>query len=294
MAGTTLVTPALAASPLDEWIVGIGWFVGPNPDPDTDFIAFFNGGIEQFSVHLTAGRLLEVRRGATVIATGTTILPNNDWAYWEFKALIHPSAGSYELRIDGAVELSGTGLNTALGGINDADTVKFVGNTNQRFDDIYILDTVAGERADFLGPQVVEGLLPASEGDTLQWTPTPSGTHYIRVDDPAGSLDIADYVASATVGQEDLFEFADLNFITGEISGVAINTVVFLDGAGSRTMRAKYRSTTDAEGDADTFTVDSTRSQNRQVILEEDPSGTPDRWTVADINTGQFGVEVVT
>lgn len=290
MGGTTLVTPVLSSSPLDEWIVGIGWFTGTNPDPDTDFIAFYNGGLYQVSLHLRADRKLEVRRGATVIQTGTTILPDQDWAYIEFKALMHASAGSYEVRVDGITDMSGTGANTGSG---NADTVKFTSNGNNRFDDIYILDTVAGESVDFLGPRAVEGLLPTGEGDTLEWTTSTGGTHYILVDDPAATLSVADYVESDTVGEDDLFVLNSLSFISGDINAVAVNAVVGLDGVGSRTFRVKYRSSADAEGNGPSLLTDSPAAQDRQGIMEQDPSGTPDAWSVDDINTGQFGVEVV-
>lgn len=291
--GTTLVTPILSTSAIDEWIVGIGWYTGNNSDPDTDFIEFMNGGISQFSLHLRADRRLEVRRGSTVIETGTVVLPLQDWAYIEFKALMHTSAGSYEVRVDRITDMSGSSINSALGALNDADTVKFSSNGNNRFDDIYILDTATGVAVDFLGPKVVEGLLPTGDGDTQEWDESTGDTAYILVDDPAATLSVSDYIESATVGEDALFDFNNLSFISGEVSAVAVNAVVGLDGVGSRTFRVKYRSSADAEGNGLTLLVDSTQAQNRQGIMEQDPSGTPDAWALEDINNGQFGVEVV-
>lgn len=293
MQGTTLVTPVLSTSPLVEWIVGIGWYTGNNANPSTDFIELFNGGIRQFSLHLRADRKLEVRRGATVIETGRIVLPFQDWAYIEFRALIDPSVGSYEVRVDRITDMAADGVNTALGGITDADTIKFNSNSNNRFDDIYVLDTVSGLWGDFLGPRAVEGLVVTGDGDTQEWGPSAASVHRLLVDDPAATLSIADYVASASVGDDELFSFNSLEHISGEINAVAVNTVVGLEGVGSRTYRVKYRSATDAEGNGPTLLVDSTQSQNRQGIMERDPSGTPDVWSLEDINSGQFGVELV-
>ena len=291
--GVTLVTPALIGTPGPEWIVGMGIKLGAGIDPLADFVKFFNGGLDQFGIAFNTSRQVEVRRGTTVIATSVVTLPLNDWAYIEFKVKLDTSAGSYELRINGTTELTGSGLDTSFSNLNDADVVKFAGNSNHRFDDIYILDTADGVDKDFLGPRVVEGLLPFAEGDTLQWTPSTASTHYVLVDDPADTFDVTDYNESATVGQQDLYVMNALSKITGDINAVSINCMVGLDGVGTRTYRTFYRNKDDAEGDGPTFTVDSTLPLNQLHIMEQDPSGTPDRWTLDDILAGQFGVEVV-
>jgi len=289
-----LITPALISSPGPEWVIGMGWKNGSNPGVgDLDRIDYFNGGLRQLTLRQQTDRTLQVLRGATVLATSTTKLHVGDWQYIEFKALIHPSTGSYEVRIDGVVIMSSTAANTAEAGINDADVVRFNAISNARFDDIYILDTAGGIKTDFLGPRVVEGLLPNADGDTLEWTPSSGMDHFALVDDPVTSLSVADYVSSQTVGNDDLFSFEELEFVNGDIDAITINTVSGLEGVATRTYRVKYRSVLDAEGNGPTVTVDNTTARNLMAIMEEDPSGTPDRWAIGDINTGQFGVEVV-
>ncbi len=290
----TLVTPALIASPGPEWIVGFGLKLGSTGDDDLDFMKIFNGGLDQIAVHFRAdNRLLEVRRGATVLATTVVALPPLDWAYIEFKCLVHASAGSYELRINGTTELTASGIDTSFSNLNDADVVMFSGSANHRIDDIYILDTAGGVNADFLGPRVVEGLLPFADGDVLQWGVSAGGDHFAVVDDPASAFDVTDFNEDKVVGQKDLYVFQALSQITGDINAVAIGCMVGLDGVGSRTYKTIYRSKTDAEGDGPTFTVDSTLPLNHVHIMEQDPSGTPDRWTLDDVLAGQFGLVVV-
>ncbi len=294
VSGTTIVTFPLSASPIDEWVMGLGWFTGANPDPDTDFISFYLGGLPQLSVHLLSDRFLEVRRGTTVLETATILrLPDLDWAYIEFKALLHPSAGSYEVRVDGLTALSGTSVNTADSGLNDADTVVLRSNSNNRLDDWYILDTATGQRNDFLGPRAVEGIEVIGNGDVQDFTPSSGMDHAALVDDPPATLDANDFVESATNTDVDLFELGNLRFIKGGISGVAVNTVTGLSGVGTRTVRARYRNAADEDGSGTAYPLTSPASENRQSIFEQDPSGTPDTWAIEDINDGQFGIEVV-
>ncbi len=290
----TLVTPALIASPGPEWVIGFGLKLGSTGDEDTDFMKVFNGGLEQIAVHFRPdNRLLEIRRGSTVLATTVVALPALDWAYIEFKVKVHTSAGSYELRIDGTTELTATGIDTSESNLNDADVFMFSGSSNHRIDDIYILDTAGGVNADFLGPRVVEGLLPFADGDTLEWSLSAGSDHFALVDDPATALDVNDFNQDDTVGQADLYVFQALSQITGDINAVTVNAVAALDGVGTRTYKILYRNKDDVEGDGPTVTLDNLVTQNQLGIMEQDPSGTPDRWTLDDVLAGQFGIEVV-
>lgn len=291
--GLTLVTKPLIASPGPEWVVGFGWKLGGNPDTATDFVKFFNGGLDQLGVHISSTRFLEVRRGTTLLATGTTQLPVADWSYVEFKALLHTSAGSYELRLNGVLELSASGIDSSESNLNDADVVKFASSSNHAFDDIYILDTAGGIYSDFLGPRVVEGLLPSFDGDTTEWDPSSGSDHFALVDDPATALDTADYNESLTVGDDDLYAFQSLSRISGDINAVSVNCVVALEAAGIRTFRVKYRGADNVEGNGPTLSVESPVHENFLGIMELDPR-TSSRWSPVSINTGQFGVEVVT
>lgn len=291
--GITLVTPALIGSPSPEWVIGFGMKLGSGGDPDTDFVKLFNGGLDQIGVHFRADRTIEVRRGSTVLATSVIALPPQDWAYIEFKCLVHTSAGSYELRIDGTTELTASGIDTSQSNLNSADVVKFASISNHRFDDIYILDTAGGVNADFLGPRIVEGLLPFADGDVTQWGVSTGSDHFALVDDPAGAFDLADYNEDATVGQKDLYVFQALSHITGDINAVTVNCMVGVEGVGSRTYKTVYRNKDDVEGDGPTLTIATPIPLNQLHIFEQDPSGTPDRWALDDILAGQFGLEVV-
>src|SRR5262245_42384738 len=105
---------------------------------------------EGTTVHLelnidSTGHLL-LKRGTTTIATGTTVLALGSWYYLELKAVIHDTAGSYEVRIDGLTEaaLTASGVDTRNGGTTGQwDNVYLGGGTNgeNHADDLYVCDS---------------------------------------------------------------------------------------------------------------------------------------------------------
>lgn len=287
----TFVTPSLGSQA--TWTVGFGLYLGATPDPDDDYIALMTGGVEQIRLAINADRTLVVKRGSTTLETGTTVLPSSTWVYIEFQCTVHTSTGAYEVRINESAEMSDTGVNTAEAGSNNADIVKIsIDSASLRCDDIYILDDQGTYDNDFLGDSVIEGLLPNGEGASLDWTPSTASTHYVLVDDPATSYNSTDFVSSDTIGHQDLYDFEDLSFITGSIRGVFVNMMASMDAIGSRELKAAYRNSGGSVDYGDDFTVNGVSTFEYISVLEQNPiSAAP--WAVADIDDGQFGVEVV-
>lgn len=286
----TFTTPSLGLQ--NTWTFGAAFYVPSAPTATNNYVTFFRSGVEQLRVRINSSRQVEVVRGSTVLATGATTLPASTWFYLEVQATLHTSTGAYEVRINEVTEVSGTGANTAGSGSNGADAVKFVAVTDACIDDVYVNDDQGGVNDDFLGDQVVEGILPASDGASSQWTPSTGTDHYAVVDDPANSLNTSDYLSSSTVGQKEYFSMASLAYIQGGVNAVTALVMAANDSVGSRTVKTKFRSSGGSEADGDTLTVSGTNNFEQLAVWDENPV-TAGAWASTEVDGGQFGFELV-
>ena len=103
-------------------IWGFAWKAVSSSDPmyislqDTTTVQCvlrFTGGIPYF------------QRGSTTIATGTQVITTSAWNYYEIKLTVHPSAGSFEVRVNGVVQMSGSGVNTRVTANNQVNQYGF-------------------------------------------------------------------------------------------------------------------------------------------------------------------------
>jgi len=258
---------------------------------------FTDGATCQLGLGVTNARQLCVYRGttATVIATGTTALLSNNWTYLEFKAVIHNTSGTYEVRINGSStpELVATGQNTRTTANNQLTGFQWIvgsGSGNTGHDDIYALDTTgAAPFTDYLGEVRVQTLAPSGAGSSTQWTPL-SSTNVSNVDDTLLSNPFdqdATYNSSSTAGQIDLFAVQDLSG-TPTVYAVAVSWDARKDDAGARSVRAKLKSGA-TTGNGPTKTMNSSYTSYQDVFLT-DPN-TAAAWTGAAVNAIEAGYE---
>jgi len=262
------------------------------------------GGTEQVHIEFVNNSgSFEIRllRGATTLATTSSAFAYGVWHYFEVKVNVHTSTGSYEIRQNESTVSSGSGLNTANSGSNQADifAMRFTSNvsTTVLIDDIYVLDTTGGVNDDFRGDSIVQGLLPSSNGSTIQWTnDAGAGSNFENVDDAANAAPdeagAGGTNSSDTNGQIDLYNMQDATQVQGAVHFVQLGVQLGMSAAGSRNVKTKYR-------DPDTTVVDTgvTHNVNTTVfdeftqVLDTNPNGSIP-WDVSDIDGGQFGVEV--
>lgn len=163
-------------------------------------------------------------------ATGTTALSLSTWYYLELVITSDLTSGTFELYLNGLLELSGSGV-TANGTHNYSDIVRFLGSgTGQahRIDDVYILDASGSVNNVRLGADTkVISLLPTGDGTTLQFTPNSGSNHYSRVNE--NPLDSANYNESTTVGDTDLYTYPPCG--VDQIYGIQVTTAI--DGTGN-------------------------------------------------------------
>lgn len=233
---------------------------------------------------------IDVMRGASVLASSAAYSTLN-WHHFEFKAIIHETTGSWELRHNESVDISDVGpVNTADSGSENWDTLDIINtstDSNMRLDDIHVLDATGSFNNDFRGDSVIEGRLPTGDTVTIDWTPSSGPNHWDRLDDTSDST----FVSTGNATDTDLLTFDALSFITGTIHGVMAMMEVGLDVMGTRTVRHKCDSgATLADGASQV--VGTTGFATLYEIWEVDPN-TSTTWTLTNLNAADFGFELV-
>lgn len=178
--------------------------------------AFLQGGSLQMECRITAAGLLTVTRNGTVLGTSAAAVVANRWTYIELKVLIDPSAGTYELRVDGAAVVGPTtGANTRATGSSTWDGLRigdtaFTGSFTKDYDDIYCLDGSGSINTTFLGDVRVDAYVTTANGNTSNSTPSTGTNRALNVDDAAPNGD-TDYNALAAVNDKDTLVLTDLS-----------------------------------------------------------------------------------
>ena len=276
------------------WIVGFavkftslaaGWFA-----------CLLDGATEQVTLCVAANNTLYIARGATSVGASIQTVSPNTWYYIEFKVTVADSigAGTAVVRVNGETWITvatGSDLKATTNAYADALRLGNATAGYQYFDDLYILDGVAGPVAgdnDFLGDVRVDSLLPTGAGSTTAWTPD-SSSNYARVNEAAP--DETSYVSSVTVDQIDTYAMANLATTPAKIWAVQTGLVVRKMDAGSRSIAPVLRG---ADGDK----VGTTRSvgdsyYNYQQVYEQNPLTTPADWTESSLNAIEMGIKLI-
>jgi hypothetical protein len=292
--GTVPATVTKFLDPADEHdtiTLGVRWFV-TSGSCQINFKSDAGTTIHMI-LDIVVGNQLKVRRGdGTTLASNVgTVIAANTWYYIEFKAKLHDTTGTYEVRLNESVVYSATGVDTKNGGTKTVfDTVTFInGGGATRVDDIYINNGAGSVNNSFLGDVVVEGIIPTGDGASSQFVGSDgnSTSNYQLVDD----MLMTDYVESPTSGNVDTYGMGDLTRTSGSIYGVMVSALAQKTDAGARGLKPVIRrSGTTYDGAEHTLaqTADLTWD-----IWETDPS-TSALWTVAGVNAMEAGVKVGT
>lgn len=254
---------------------------------------------------------IEVRRGATVLATSNRLFENSStthgWWVFQVKATIATgTGGSVEIRWwdyqnNTGTTVNITGVNTANTGAAGADRFKFSSGLNSNsvcaIDDIVIMDSTGTANNDFTSvPLIVYGELPNADGATLDWVPSTGTAHFSLVDDAAVSPTGTDEVTSDVVGDIDLYDFAqaELNLIptTGTVPvpiGIMVDVEGLMKNSGTHTLRIEVLDGVNQATDGTDLVFNDTLKVSKFAILEQNPTGTPAPWSVAALKTIKMG-----
>lgn len=182
-------------------------------------IGILLGGTQQMSLKLSNSGAIEAVRGTGGSATSlgpasAATLSMNTYVFLEMKAVIAPgTGGSVEVKVNGTVFLSLTGINTAFSGtagwngINLGNIFSAGGSggtaINYDYDDLYVCDASGTFCNDYLGDCRVDAGVPTAAGAKSEWGPS-AGANFQCVDDATPNDDI-DHNSTALVGKTDTF-----------------------------------------------------------------------------------------
>jgi hypothetical protein len=279
------------------WIVGFAYRV--NSTAATYKIVTLNDSASVQAgcwINASTGQINVVRNG-TVLGTSTTVLVPSTWYYIEFKGTIDNATGVAVLKINDTTEVSLSGIdtqNTANANANQIEIGGSYGGSSSGylldFDDVYICDNSGGApNNDFLGDVRVDALMPSGNGNSsnLVGSDADSTDNYLLVDEIPPNDD-TDYVESATVTDEDTYVYGNLDSTSGTVYGVQIVPRARKTDAGARAIASVARLSATEVDSADKVLSSSYTYQ--PDVRETKPGG--GAWTIADVNSAEFGVKV--
>ena len=276
------------------WIVGFAYRTSAIGANNIKLLRIQDAGTDHIYLQqkATTGELEVYNGDGTLLASsGYTISPYV-WYYIEFKVTINNTTGSFELKVLGVSQASGTNVDTQNTANATADRIQFEyhgtgSSINFWWDDIYICDGAGALNNDFLGDCRVDALTPTADTAQADFTPQGGGANYVEVDEIVPDDDTT-YVYSSTVGHRDLYTMADMP-VSGAVFGLQLAWRARKADAGSRSARRVLKSgvTTDlgtSQPLSDTY-------QTFLEIIETDPN-TGSQWSEAGVNAAEIGFEI--
>lgn len=258
------------------------------------FIVRSGTSTELCSVHWNADGRLEFRLGGfagTLVETSTRYLAMDVWYHFELKVTLATDAtGAYEVRVNGETWMDDSSVVTSASGTT-WDRI-YIGQ-NIYVDDLYILDGSGSHATTFLGDCRVETLMAqAGNGSNTGLTCGTGTDHGALVDDagqPNGDTG-SDYNYSATVGNKDTYNLANLATTSGTVYAVQGFLNAKKSDTGARSIAPVWRV---GGADYDGATAALTTSYAYFAELREHtPEGSPADWTISSVNAMEFGAKV--
>lgn len=314
----TLTTRALASSVQDTWIVQVSVLKRSTTAIVGSEIQLRNSAGDQVTMRFVdAGSpdvgayKVQILRGATVLATSARTFPYSGatargWVTFQFKASVHQTTGTYEVRAwdwldSGFTVIAGaTSQNTANQGTNGADRVRIAFSAAggaMTYDDIVIMDGTGSANNDFTSvPILVYGELPVSDvAGESDWVPSTGVNHAALVDDGPTADGLTDEVTSDIVGDIDLYNFSNTQVAlipstsTPAILGIMVDVEGQMKTSGTRTVHVQVKDGVNQAEDTVDLVYDSTAKISRYAVIEQNPTGTPAAWTRAALQTLALG-----
>lgn len=292
-AGTMGVIRTIDAQAI--WIVGLALNLTGLPASQSQLIQLRDASTLQVDLRINTDGTLAVTRNGTTLGTSVAVLSTGAFSYIEFKVAISDASGTYDVRVNGANVLSGTGdtKNTANASANQ---IYIFGTSGGAcvwdIDDLYICDGTGNQNSDFLGDVRVDCYRPSGNGNSSGMTGSDGNStdNYALVDETTPNGD-TDYVESSVASTTDTYAVGDMTHTPTLIFGVQAVASAKKDDAGARSLANVVRSnSTDADGATQAL---STSYAMYRDIWELDPIGSPNiAWTKTSFNAAEFGNKV--
>lgn len=236
------------------------------------------------------GRLV-LTRGGTTLVTGTQQLVADSWYMIECQITINNATGAADIYVDGALEMSVSGVDTQSGanawcnnvGLSFPSTT--ASSPGQAYDDFYICDTTGP--APYNAPLGVIRVETTFVGANVSvaWTPL-SGTNYQMVDEQ--NMDLDTTYNSCSAAAIDLFTHGGL--VNTPVTVFAVDVIACVrktdvTNQGYRTKLVSGATTSNGH----TMNPATVYQYVRDTYLTDPNTGLA--WTAAGINATNVGYE---
>jgi hypothetical protein len=281
------------------WGVGFAFRMSNVAKYARDIFAVRDGGTAHVDVVVNLDGTLSATRNGTVLGTTSVALSSAAYYFLEVRVVIHSSAGAVKIRLNNAVVLNLTGINTQATGNASANELVF-GNVRLTsglagtgatldYDDLHIYDGQAGAVTDCLGDCRVDALRPIADVSTA-FTPSSGSARYAMVDDSTPNGD-TDYNESTTVGAVDRFTFETLPALSAPtIYAVKVTMYARNPQPGVRTLTAQAHSGATSQ-DGASHSLGGTYLLYND-LFETDPATSAAWADQAAVNNATFGYKV--
>lgn len=221
------------------------------------------------------------------LATSTTALSQDTWYRIGLK-IVAGASGSYELKINGTSEFSGSRSWVLTGDLGKA----FLGNINDRnsLSFKFYWDDVVADDANYLDVDYAVGILkPNANGSTMSWNGGTGASDYTQVDEIP--IDTADYVTSPNSNAPNV---ALMNFQSRSDAGITNSTIhavkaVIITREQNSAVSATLIRVRSGSTNSDSATLNGTTStQGRNRVLGTDPN-TGSAWTNSAVDAIEAG-----
>lgn len=284
----TLAKQAIALGSEFTW--HCGYQSQMTPSGNAVIFGFTEGGTTHVDVRINSSGILFVTRNGTTVATGTTPLTPGVWYQLNAHIKVHDTTGEVHITLEGASEISATGLDTRNGGtgVCDGYFIRGTSTPNHRsyFDDIHIWsgnDDHGLTRV--LGRVAVADSVAAGTYD--DWTTESGSDHGAMVDDNPPDGDTT-YVQSDTGGNRDSYRLQPLGISpSATVYALVVGAIARKLDIGPRVLAMFVRT-----GAADFDGGDKNPSYDYQQMVEvyEANPDTTSAWTTAEIDAVEVGI----
>lgn len=294
----TLTVPAHAT-----YVVGMWLRVNTFASSAGPVWQFRDGSTTQIDVSIFNDGQIRARLGGTFATLATSVvgtIVEDTWHYIEIKLLVHASAGSVEIKVDGVTVASATGIDTQQSATAQVTNIRLNsfenGTPSIDRQHIYILDgSGSAPYNDFLGFTRVVTDMPDTDGDSATWAPS-AGTDNFAMIDEATPDDDTTYNLGAIVNDDDLFFFPAITE-AGIPLAVQDFVVARKDDVGAREIAITMKSGV-VGGTLDvgaTGVLAETYKYFVETHIQDPADGTPVDWDdVTNVDAAQSGYRIVT
>jgi hypothetical protein len=241
------ILTAACSSSFDEAFFGAHLYITPSPFNvgNSATVTVKDLSTQQLQIYLdanTASISVYDHSGTQVGSTAPAAFPINAWFMFE----VHPhiSTGGVEVKVNSATVLTLSGKSFNGSGNNHFNLISwtingsFLSSSGYYLTDFYLTDTSIDPGPNphnyFLGDIRVETLFAVSNGDTITWTPL-ANTNWQEISETAFDGD-SSYNDTSTVGNIDLFHFAQLRNTVNNVIAVQLTGAYRKDDANNHTI----------------------------------------------------------